>query len=86
MTASGLAGYESGSAYGVFGPAKMPPAIIARLNQEIIRILSVPEMQERFLNAGIEVVTGTPAQFVAEVKSDMARWGKVIKDAGIRAD
>jgi tripartite-type tricarboxylate transporter receptor subunit TctC len=86
MTAAGLPGYESGSAYGVFGPAKLPAAILRRLNQEIVRYLGTPEAQERFLNAGLEAGASTPEQFVAEVRADVARWGKVIKDAGIRDD
>lgn len=86
MTSSGLPGYESGSAYGVFGPAKMPAPIVKRLNQEIARYLSTQEAQERFLNSGLEAGASSPEQFVAEVKTDIARWGKVIKDAGIRED
>ena len=67
-------------------PAKTPAAIINRLNQEIARFLSLPDVKERFLNTGVEVVASTPEQFEAEMKSEMARMGKVIRDAGIRAE
>lgn len=86
MTASGLGGYESGSAYGVFGPAQLPIAIVRKLNQEIGRYLETREAQERFLNSGLEAGGGTPEQFMADVKADIARWSKVIKDAGIKGD
>ena len=86
MTASGLPGYESGSAYGVFGPAKMPAAIVKRLNQDIVRYLDARETQDRFLGAGLEAGGSSPAQFVADVREDVARWGKVVKDAGIREE
>ena len=86
MTASGLPGYESGSAYGIYGPAKVPAAIVKRLNLEIVRHLNTQEAQQRFLNSGVEAGGSSPEQFVAEVKNDVARWGKVIRDAGIREE
>ena len=86
VAAAGLPGYEATSVYCVFAPAKTPETIIARLNQEIVRFLKTAEAKEKFLNAGSEVVAGSPEQLAAAVKSDMARMGKVIKDAGIRAD
>ena len=83
VAASGLPGYESVSMVGVLAPTKTPAAIINRLNQEMVRVLNMPEVKERFLNVGIEVATSSPEQFAATIKSDIAKWGKVIKDAGI---
>ena len=82
--AANLPGYESISMYGVFAPAKTPPAIVQRLNQVIVEALNLPEVRERFFNIGVEVVGSTPEQFAAVIKSDMARMAKVIKEAGIR--
>jgi tripartite-type tricarboxylate transporter receptor subunit TctC len=59
---------------------------VQRLNVEIVRILQSPEVKERFLKQGVDVQTSTPDQFDAFVRSEVARWAKVIKDAGIRAD
>lgn len=84
MAASGLPGFEAESLYGFFAPANTPATIINRLNQETVRFLTMAETKKRFLNAGLETVGGSPEQLVATVKSDMARWGKLIKDAGIR--
>ena len=84
VAASGLPGYESGTITGVLVPAKTPKAVIYRLNAEIVRILNTTEIRERFLNAGSEIVAGTPRQFADTIKQDMTTMGKVIKDAGIR--
>lgn len=84
--ASTLPGYEAGSIYAVFVPAKTPVAIINRLNREIVRHLQTAEVKERFLNVGVDVVGSSPAELAAAVKSDMVRLGKMIKDAGIRAN
>lgn len=84
VAASGLPGYESVSLQGLFAPAKTPAAVIARLNQEINRALATPELKQRFLASGVETVGGAPAVLGDTVKSEMARLGKVIRDAGIR--
>jgi len=80
---AGVPGFEAASMIGMFAPAKTPPAIINLLNQEIVRGLTRPEVKELFLNSGAEVVAGTPEEFAATIKSEMARLGKVIKEAGI---
>jgi len=59
---------------------------VSRLHQEITRIISRPDIRERFLAAGLDPIGSTPEQLAASVKADMARWGKVIRDAGIRVD
>ncbi len=82
--AATVAGYEAVSITGVFAPARTPAPIVNRVNQEIARVLNQPDTKEKFFNAGVEVVGSSPAQFAAKLKSEMARWGKVIKDAGIR--
>jgi tripartite-type tricarboxylate transporter receptor subunit TctC len=70
----------------MYAPAKTPAATINRLNQEVSRYVKTAEIRERFFNAGTETVGSTPEQLAATMKSEMARLGKVIKDAGIRAD
>ena len=84
--AAALPGYESGSALGVFAPAGTPAAIIGRLNQEIVRVISRSDVKEKFFSAGVETVGGTPADFLATIKSEMSRMGKVIKDARIKGE
>jgi tripartite-type tricarboxylate transporter receptor subunit TctC len=72
--------------YGLLAPAGTPKEIVARLNAEITQILSSPEMRETLANQGLDAVTGTPEQFAALMKTDLARWAQVIKTAGIRAE
>ena len=86
VAAAGLPGYEVGSIIGIFAPAGTPTTIVNRLNQEIVRVLNQADVKEKFLNAGTETVGNSPGEFSVFIKSDMARMGKVIKAAGIRAE
>jgi tripartite-type tricarboxylate transporter receptor subunit TctC len=86
IAAAGLPGYELISTYGVFVPAKTPAAVIERLHQEIARALQLPEIKERYFRAGAEVVARSPQEFVAVIRSDMQRLGKLIREARIRSD
>ena len=84
--AASLPGYETSSKVGIFAPAKTPAAIINRLNTEMVRVLNQAPIKEKLLNQGVEVVGTTPEGFAATIKTEIARWGKVIKDAGIRVE
>ena len=86
LASAGLPGYEAISMHGLFAPARTQPALVTKLNQEAVRFLNTPEAKERFLNAGLETVASTPAAFSVALKSEIAKWGKLIKGAGIRAD
>lgn len=86
VAASGVAGYESVSVIGMFAPAATPAALVNRLNLESKRALDRPDVKEKFFNAGVETVGSSPQEFTARIRSEMGRLGKVIKDAGIRAD
>jgi len=86
IAAAGLPGYEAVSIGAIFGPANVPDAIISRLNQEFVRVLTREDTKERFLGNGVESVGSSPAELAAAVKSEMATIGKLIKDAGIRAE
>ncbi len=86
VEASGLPGFESVTVTGIFAPAKTPTAVINRLNQEIVRLVKTPEAKEKFFNSGSEVVGSTPQELAAAGKSETAKWGKLIKEAGIRVE
>lgn len=82
--ASALPGYEMVGRTGLLAPGKTPGAIITRLNQEVSRVLAAPEVKERFLNAGVDIVGGSPDVFAAAIKGDMSRISRVIKEAGLK--
>ena len=86
VASAGLPGFEAGSMWGFFGPARMPVNLIARLNREIVAVLERPDIREKLMNASTEVVASSPEAFSAFIKADMARGGKVIKAAGIKAE
>ncbi len=86
VAASGLPGYEMVSTNGVLAPAGTPAAIINTLNREIVQILHMKRIREAFFNAGSEVIGSSPEEFSRTIKSEIAKWGKIIKEAAIKAD
>jgi tripartite-type tricarboxylate transporter receptor subunit TctC len=86
MQEAGVASYEVAGWYGVLAPAKTPRPIIDKLNTEIVRILHSPDVQNRLAADGSEAVGSTPEQFGNHIKSEVAKWGKVIREAGIKAE
>lgn len=79
-----LPGYALGVWYGAFGPANMPTALVTKLNDEINKALAQPEVRTRMDSMGVEIVKGTPQQFAAVLRSDADRYGKVIRELGIK--
>jgi tripartite-type tricarboxylate transporter receptor subunit TctC len=81
---AGLPGYEHASWVGMLAPAGTPPAVIARLNGEIARIVQLPEVKEFFLRDGLEPEGDTAKEFTANIRNEVAKWIKVVKAAGIK--
>lgn len=81
---SGLPGYEVVTWFGVLAPASTPADIIARLNREIIQAVAVPSVKEQIFQLGLEIVASTPEQYAAVLKSENARWSKMVRDLGLR--
>jgi len=71
---------------GILGPAGLPPAVVAKLNGDLNRAFSVPAVQKRFSDFGMEAMPGTPQQFAALSRAESQRWGPIIKSAGIKLD
>ena len=78
-----LPGYKFVGDIVLLAPPKTPIAIINRLNRETVQVINTPEVKERFLGAGFEVEGSTPQELSTWIKSEMVRWGKVLKEAGI---
>ena len=83
VAASGLPGYEAVGITAIFVPAKTPEAIIRRLNEEVVRALSTPEIKEKFFNVGVEAAPSTPEQLAARMKAEIVKVSKVIKEQKI---
>ena len=84
---AGLAGFDVSAWYGLLAPAGTPKAIITKLNGEVLKILATPEIKERFLTTiGGDPAGGTPEQFAADIKADIARWSKIVKETGLKIE
>jgi tripartite-type tricarboxylate transporter receptor subunit TctC len=83
LAEAGVTGYESNAWYGFVVPAKTPQAVVARLNQEIVKTLNLPDVGQAIAAQGLEPWTMTPEQFGAYIKSEAEKWTRVIREAGI---
>jgi tripartite-type tricarboxylate transporter receptor subunit TctC len=86
MNESGVPGYEASIWNGILAPAGTPKAIVNRLNETIVQILKSPSAQERYANVGAEIRYNSPEEFQALIRTELAKWAKVIKAAGIKPD
>jgi tripartite-type tricarboxylate transporter receptor subunit TctC len=84
IAAAGLPGFDVTGVTAIWSTAKTPPAIITRLNQELVRYLNRPDTKERFIANVMEVVASTPEQLAARMNSDLTKWGKLFAEAGLK--
>jgi tripartite-type tricarboxylate transporter receptor subunit TctC len=85
MAESGYPGYEAVPWFGLMAPAGTPQPIIEKLHAETVKVLAIPEVRRKFESQGLDVIGGTPAEFAAVIRTEIPYWGKIIKEAGIRA-
>ena len=83
---SGMPEFEVDTWYGVLAPAGVPREIVARLNGDLVRIMRAPEMRERLAPMGIQPLASTPEEFGEFLKNEVARWGKVVREAGAQVE
>jgi tripartite-type tricarboxylate transporter receptor subunit TctC len=83
---SGLAGFDADAYYGVFAPAGTPNEIVLRLNRELARIVHLREVKEQLARQSTESIGSTPEQFAQFLRAESAKWGKVIREAGVRME
>jgi tripartite-type tricarboxylate transporter receptor subunit TctC len=86
MAEAGVPGYEMSGWNGIFAVKGTPPDIVERLYSEVAKILRAPEVRRELAALGAEPVGDTPDEFGAFLKADMARWGRIIQEKGIRSD
>jgi len=84
---SGFPGFESGTWFGILGPANVPKEIVAKVHADVTRIVNAPEFREQNIaKLGLELVPVSPEQFGQLIKSDLDRWGKLVKATGAKVD
>jgi tripartite-type tricarboxylate transporter receptor subunit TctC len=83
---SGLPKFETSSWHGILAPAKTPRAIIARLHDDFVKVLSLPDVRERLMAQGLNVVGSTPQAFAAYMRSETVKYARVIKQVGIKPE
>jgi tripartite-type tricarboxylate transporter receptor subunit TctC len=86
VIAQSVPGYSLDPWLGLFVPAKTPPEVIAKIHADTVKILGSPDLKGKLGPQGIELMTNSPAEFARFVREDNAKWGKIIKEAGIKGD
>jgi tripartite-type tricarboxylate transporter receptor subunit TctC len=86
ISEAGIPGFSVLDWQGLFTTAKTPAAVVNKLNAEVVRILALPDVIEKLAVAGVEIQTTTPREWGDFVKSEIAKWGKVVKDAHIKVE
>jgi tripartite-type tricarboxylate transporter receptor subunit TctC len=86
MAQAGVPDQEADTLTGIVVPVGTPPEIVALLHREIAKIVALPDVQEKLAALGFIPIANTPAEFAARLKSEFAKWAKVVKDSGIKAD
>jgi len=86
MIESGFPGFEATTWYGLVGPAKMPAAMVKRMNEDINKVLLMPDVMEKFEQYGAEDGGGTPEKFASFIQTESVKWAKVVKEAGVKVE
>ena len=83
---SGYPGFEVTGWYGLLAPTKTPATIVRKLHLETVKALALPDLRAKLADLGLETIGNSPDEFATVIKSEIQKWAKVIKDAGIKPD
>ncbi|HKA45613.1 MAG TPA: tripartite tricarboxylate transporter substrate binding protein [Burkholderiales bacterium] len=86
ISESGLPGFEAGAWYGLVAPAATPRAIVDRIGGEVVRILRLPDVQQRLRAEAFEIPADTPDQFAAAIRAELVKWATIVKEAGVKPE
>ena len=83
---AGVPGYDAAVWFGIFAPKGTPPALIARLHDEIVRVIRLHEVENGYLLSGNLAVTSRPEEFAAFIRNEIVKWGRVVREAKIQGE
>jgi tripartite-type tricarboxylate transporter receptor subunit TctC len=83
---SGLPGFDQSAWHGLFAPAGTPEPVIAKISQEVVRVLKLPDVEKRFASQGVDIIASSPEEFAAFIRKDVVKYEKLIKSANIRIE
>lgn len=86
MAESGFSGFEATTWYGLAGPAKMPASMARRMNEDMNKVLAMPDVMEKFDQYGAEDGGGSPEKFAMFMQAESKKWARVVRDAGVKGD
>lgn len=86
LAEAGLKDYEADTWYGLFAPARTPPAVLDKIHADIVKVLNLPEIRETFAAQGAEIVANSQAEFTRKVREDVAKWRKVVQQLQLKVD
>jgi len=86
IASAGFPGFEAKEWYGLVAPAGTPNPIITRLNREIVRVMHLPDINARMAEQGAEIVADSPEEFGAFIKTELAKWTKIVRETGMRLE
>jgi len=86
IASAGFPGFEAKEWYGLVAPAGTPVPIVARLNREIVRIMHLPDISARMAEQGAEIVADSPEEFGAFIKTELAKWTRIVRETGMRLE
>ena len=86
VAASGLPGFEALQWFGLFAPAGTPKEVVARLNAEVQKVLQLHDVQDKLQSLGIQIAASGPEQFAGFMRSETAKWGRIVRDSGAKVD
>jgi tripartite-type tricarboxylate transporter receptor subunit TctC len=86
LAESGFAGFDQGTWFGLLAPAKTPADVVAKLNRDIVKVLSTPDVQKKFADVGAEAIGDTPQEMAARVKRDTEKYAVVVKQAKVKIE
>jgi tripartite-type tricarboxylate transporter receptor subunit TctC len=83
---AGVPGYEMSSWYALFAPARTPADIVSKIRDDVLAVLALPAMKQRFSDIGATIATSTSAEVTTLIRSEMTKWGPIIQAASIKAE